>query len=173
MLAGLGLLVVSTGLGQPAAPAPSAPQPARPADGDAVRITITPAPNAQKPGDAKAAKKAAPAKKKEEPPAAIEGLAIERPDGGFLGLKVVNNNFVLTFYDSKKKKIEPDVARAGLRWVVRYQPGPEFAMLNPGGGGLTSTKTVRAPFVFKVFISLYAEGKDEAVESHAVEYHGE
>ena len=94
-------------------------------------------------------------------------------EGGFLGLQVVNNNFLLSFYDAKKKKIPPDVARAALRWPVKYQPGPERTVLNPGGGGLTSAKSVKPPLTFKVFISLFAEGSEEAVENYTLDYRQE
>lgn len=132
------------------------------------------APAAPKKDDAKsAAAKKAPAAKKEEPPAVVDGVAISRPKGGFLGLRVVNNNFVLTFYDAKKKKVAPDVTRAALRWPVKYQPGDERAVLNSNGTALTSSKVVKPPLTFKVFIGLYNEGSDQAVESYTIDYHGE
>lgn len=180
----MGLLAASVGLAQVAAPpvtdAPQ-PAPAPPADADTAKAAPAPAPKINPPAPksdaakSAAAKKAPPpAKKKEEPPAKVEGLVIARAKGGFLGLQVLNNNFVLTFYDAKNKKIAPDVVRAGLRWPVRYQPGPERTVLNPGGAfSLTSEKTVKPPLTFKVFISLYVEGNEEPVESYSVDYHGE
>ncbi|HWA09003.1 MAG TPA: hypothetical protein VG838_05995 [Opitutaceae bacterium] len=184
-LAVAGLLLEAVARAQtPAPPMPQAPQggPDQP-----VRIEISPAPQdakdtsapkaapAPKKDDAKSgatAKKAAPpAKKKEDPPATIDGTTIVRAKGGYLGLQVVNSNFVLSFYDDKKKKIAPDVARAGLRWPVKYQPGPERTVLNPGGNALTSGKTVKPPLNFMVFLSLYAEGSEEPVESYSVEFH--
>jgi hypothetical protein len=159
------------------APAPSAPVDAAKSAGPAAGTTTAKsAPATAKKDDAKSAvaKKAPPpAKKKEEPPAVVEGVAISRPNGGFLGLRVVNSNFVLTFYDAKKKKVAPDVTRAALRWPVKYQPGDERAVLNSSGTALTSTKVVRPPLVFKVFIGLYVEGNDKAVENYVVDYHGE
>ena len=62
---------------------------------------------------------------------------------------------------------------AALRWPVKYQPGDERAVLNSSGTALTSTKVVRPPLVFKVFIGLYVEGNDKAVENYVVDYHGE
>jgi hypothetical protein len=150
----------------PAAPSPPA---------DTTKTVDTPAqPDASKSTGADTKKAPAPAKKKEEPPAKVDGLVISRPNGAFLGLQVLNNNFVLTFYNAKKKKVAPDVVRATVRWPVKYQPGPEQTVLNPSGGfSLASEKTVRPPLVFIVHISLFVEGNDEAVESYTVNYHGE
>lgn len=117
-----------------------------------------------------AAGKAAP--KVEEPPPAIEGVEIARPNGAFLGLRIVSGNFVLTFYTAEKEKKAPDVARAALRWPVRYQPSDERVVLNPGGDGtsLTSAKVIRPPHSFRVFISLFVEGSDDPVETHSVQF---
>jgi hypothetical protein len=118
------------------------------------------------------AKTTAPAaeKKQEEVPK-IDGLTIPRPNGSFLGLQVVNGNFVLTFYDKDKKKAKVDAARATLRWPVRYQPTDERTVLNPGAAStLTSAKGVRPPLNFKVFLSLFVEGSETATESYVVDY---
>ncbi len=106
----LGLALV-TGAMQAQAPVAS-----KPAD-----VTI-PAPVA--PADAKPDPKAKvdpkakpdPKKKKEEPMGVIKGTEIKRANGTYLGLQVINNNFVLTFYDKKKKPAAMDVTRAAARW---------------------------------------------------------
>lgn len=138
---------------------------------------MTPGKDASQPVPAAPAKpdaKKAPAKKKEEPPATVDGLAIPRAEGGFLGLQVVNGNFALTFYDAKKKKIPPDVTRAVLHWPSKYQQLDERTVLNPTGpNSLGSEKVVRPPLTFKLFISLYVEGKEDSVESYTIDYHGE
>jgi hypothetical protein len=134
------------------------------------------APSSAKKGDAKApagsVKAAKPADAKKAPPK-IDGAAIERAKGGYLGLKVVGNNFVLSFYDREKAPIAADVARATLRWPVKYQPSDERTVLNPAADGksLTSGKTVKPPFLFKVYLSLFVEGNDQAVENYVVDYH--
>jgi hypothetical protein len=157
VLAVLVLAVVSSGFGQ--APAPRAGGPAAPA---------AKAPAPQGPAAGKAAPGAG--QKPAEVPK-IDGLTINRPNGTFLGLQVVNGNFVLTFYDKEKKKARVDVARATLRWPVKYQPADERTVLNPGGPNtLTSAKGVRPPLNFKVYVSLFAEGSDTAVESYVVDY---
>lgn len=180
------LLLAQAQTPTPSAPAPTSPSSSASSDsaksaGSAGTIVISTtasksAPAAPKKDDAKsAATKKAPAStaKKEEAPGVVEGVTIARPNGGFLGLHVANSNFVLTFYDAKKKKVAPDVTRAALRWPVKYQPGDEHAVLNASGTALTSSKVVKPPLVFKVFIGLYNEGSDKAVESYTVDYHGE
>jgi hypothetical protein len=117
-----------------------------------------------------AAKPAAP--QAEVPAPTIEGITIERPNG-FLGLNISDNHFVLTFYDAKRQKTAPDVARAALRWPVPYQKADERTVLNPSGDGvsLSSLRNVRPPHTFKVFLSLFAENGEEALENYVVDYH--
>lgn len=115
-----------------------------------------------------------PAKAKtEEAEGKIDGLAIPRAVG-FLGLKLVDNHFVLSFYDAKKKQIAPDAARATLRWSVHYQPQDERTVLNPSGDGqtFTSVKFVKPPHRFKLFMSLYAENGDQPLESFVIDFAG-
>jgi len=107
-------------------------------------------------------------------PGKITGIPITRPNGTFLGIEIKDGNFKLTFYNAKKKPIPVDVARAILRWPVHYQPNQETAILsNPASDGhaLTSEKVVRAPHDFKLYISLFAEGAENAVETYVVDYH--
>lgn len=113
--------------------------------------------------DPKAAPKQDVKKKKEEPPATIEGTTIARGTG-FLGLQIVNGNFKLSFYDAKKKPVAPDVTTAVLRWNVNYQPGPERVTLTPGGGmnSLTSVRVIRQPYSFRVTLLLLKGSGDEA-----------
>lgn len=109
--------------------------------------------------------------KKEEPPAKIEGMEIARGTKGFLGLQIVDGNFKLSFYDSKKKAIAPDVGRAVLRWTPNYKPGTEIYVLGPGTGkALTVAKTVRPPYAFKLFMSLFVDGSEEPVESYVLDF---
>jgi len=111
--------------------------------------------------------------KKEEPEGHVQGLSLARAKGGFLGIRLVDNRFVLTFYDAKKHPVVPDVTRASLRWNVHYQPAPERTVLNAGTDGfsLSSPKVVRPPRDFKLYISLLVEGSDEAVEFYDLDFH--
>ena len=49
-------------------------------------------------------------------PVIVHEDAIARPNGTFLGIRVVDNVWRLTFYDKKRKPMAPDVNRAALRW---------------------------------------------------------
>jgi hypothetical protein len=131
------------------------------------------APKAAAPAKA-AAKAGTGAEKKAEEPAKIEGFTLNRPNGGFLGLEIKGGNFVVTFYNKEKKKTAVDVARAVVRWPVKYQPLDERTVLNPGGpDSLTSSKVVRPPHNFKVYLSLFVAGNETPVESHVIDYRGE
>lgn len=112
-------------------------------------------------------------KEAKEPMGQVDGIEIPRPGGTFLGLQVVNNNFVLTFYDAKKHKVAADVSRATARWSVKYQPNDERVLLSASGDEavLTSPKTVKPPHVLKVRLGLFAGDGEEAVESYVVDYH--
>lgn len=134
-----------------------------PAAGAKASAAATKAPAAKDP-----ANKAA---KKDEPPAKIEGMEIARGAKGFLGLQVVEGNFKLSFYDAKKKAVAPDVIRAVLRWSPKYQKAPEIFVLGPGDGkSLTVAKTVRPPYNFKLFVSMFVEGTEDPVESFVVDF---
>jgi hypothetical protein len=122
-------------------------------------------------GAAEKAKPAAPTKKAAEENK-IAGVTIPRPTGEFLGLEISNNNFVLTFYDAKKKKKPIDVVRATLRWPVRYQPNDERLVLNPGSDGvsLTSARVIRPAPSYRLSIALFVEGNEDPIEFYNVSY---
>ena len=110
------------------------------------------------------AAKAAPA-----PEPKIPGFVISRRDGGFLSLLVDDNgNFRLTFYDAKKKAVPVDVARARARWSVRYKATDERTVLIPtaDGSALTSPLVIRPPYIYRIYLSLFVEGSEEAVENY-------
>lgn len=92
----------------------------------------------------------------------IEGMEVARQDGGFLGVKVEGLRLELRFYDSDKKPVMPDAARAAARWKPVNKSGEERTVLNPSGDGmlLVSTPVVRPPFVFKVYLTLIDEKTD-------------
>jgi hypothetical protein len=116
---------------------------------------------------------AAPGAKPEEEPK-IAGLVIPRAKGGLLGLTLENSNFTLAFYDANKLPIPADVTRAAARWPVHYSVDAEHTVLNPTADGmaLTSTKFVRPPYVFKLYLTLIVEGSTEPPESYVIDYHG-
>lgn len=152
----MALVLAGTLAAQPPPPPPSQP---------ANKIELGPPPAAK---DTKATK-AAPkkddqkkdAKKADDTPGKIEGMEIAR-GGGFMGLQIVNGTFKLSFYDAKKKPVKSDVVRAAFRWAVNYQKQPERSILSPGGGpnSLVSDKTVKPPYSFKLFITLFKTDAD-------------
>ena len=175
------LVVVALGFAQPT---PASPTP--PAEGASPEVTPkTPPPKAavRIPPPSKAqvekskAEKSAPKKAepvvKEEPK--IKGVAVPRGEKGFMGVEIVGGCFKISFYDLKKKLIPPDVARAALRWDAKYKVGQERLVLNPDADGksLSSPKTIRPPYNFKLFITLIKEAseKEEPVgETHVIDF---
>jgi hypothetical protein len=133
---------------------------------DGVRPGATP-----KPPAVPAAPAAQEKKPQEEPK--IAGLVIPRVKGGFLGLTLENSNFKLAFYDEKKLPVAADVTRATARWVVHYSVYDERTILMPTADGmaLTSTKFVRPPYLFKLYLTLIVEGRTEPPESYTIDYH--
>jgi hypothetical protein len=97
--------------------------------------------------------------KKEEAPAKIEGMEIARGDAGFMGLKIVDGTFKLTFYDKAKKPIAADVSQAVMRWNPVYQRNEERVVLERSGDGkyLTSPRVIRPPHSFKLYMTLFKE----------------
>lgn len=132
---------------------------------------VTPPPS-QPAAGAKATPKKDDGKKKDEL-GKIEGMTIPR-GSTFLGLQIVNGTFKLTFYNSKKKPVPPDVTRANLRWNVRTESLPERTVLNPGGdpNSLTSSKIVKPPYSFSLTIILVkGEGDNAPTEIFTVDFH--
>lgn len=156
-------------------PAETKPAPETKSRPPAVRIPPLPA---QKAAENAATKKAeaakkADAKKKEEPK--IEGIVVSRGEKGFMGVELVGGAFKITFYDKKKEKIAPDVARAALRWDAKYKVGQERLVLNPGSDGksLSNPKTIRPPYNFKLFITLLkdaTEAEEPVGETHVIDF---
>ena len=145
-------------------------------------VDVTPAPAAPAPAkNAKAApvvkkddKKKDEKKKEELPP--IPGTTINRANGTFLGLEVIDGNFKLSFYDKKHKLMTVDVTRATARWpnMKSATPGQFRTVLNGSGTALVGQRAVQPPYTFNVFITLLqGEGDDaKAVENYTVPLKG-
>ena len=105
-------------------------------------------------------------------PAKIAGMEIARPGKGFIGLEVAGGNFRLSFYDENREPVAPAAVKAVLRWTPTNRTGSEFYALEPSADGkvLTSPKTVRPPYQFKMFLSLFAAGAEVPFESHTVDF---
>ncbi len=102
----------------------------------------------------------------------IAGREIARPGKGFLGLEVLAGNFRLTFYDENREAVPPAAARAVVRWTPASRPGSEFFALEHSADGkaLTSPKTVRPPYQFRLVLSLFAAGTEAPFETHTVDF---
>lgn len=101
----------------------------------------------------------APQKGAEEEPA-VAGVEREW-NGGWLGLAIEQNAFVLRFYDAEKKPVAPAAARAAVRWDPIGRAGTDRAVMNPGmiPDALRSPSTVRLPHLFIAWVTLLdAEG---------------
>lgn len=111
-------------------------------------------------------------KPKEEAMGTINGIAIARPNGTFLGLTLVDGKFNLTFYNKKKKPMPVDVTRGIARWPNVHGPGDNRTVLNPSGNSLVGAQFVRGPYVFIVFITLLKGEGDaaQAVENYTVQF---
>ncbi|MFZ5495923.1 MAG: hypothetical protein ACOZE5_11395 [Verrucomicrobiota bacterium] len=122
---------------------------------------------------APAAKKGDP---KEEEEGKIEGTVLNRPNGKFLGLTLLDGKYKLAFYDKKKKPEKVDVTRGTARWPNKHGPGDNRAILNPAGDGtyLLGSQFVRGPYAFKLFITLLQGEGDtaKAVENYTVDFRG-
>lgn len=101
----------------------------------------------------------------EEEAPQVEGVEVAREEGGFLGLAIDGQSYVLRFYDAEKQAIEPDVARATARWKTPGKSGRQHTVLNPAGSALRSPAVVRPPHVFRAYITLLSE-EGEMVEGH-------
>ncbi len=164
----LGLALVTSALQAQTAPSSTsapAPKPATPA-APAAKVDPKAKPDPKVKVDDK--------KKKEEAMGVIKGTEIKRADGTYLGLQVVGGNWVLSFYNAKKKPAGVDVTRATARWPNVRGPGDNRTVLNPSGTSLVGSKPVIPPFTFNVYITLLkGEGDDaKAVESFVVQYRG-
>jgi hypothetical protein len=176
------LTIAAPGFAQPAAPSPAPADtaevpketpPTTTPKKSPVRITLpTKAEEKATTKKTETAKKAEP-EKKEEPK--INGIVVSRGEKGFMGVEIVGSSFKITFYDTKKKPIAPDVARAALRWDPKYKVGQERVILNPDADGksLSNPRTIRPPYHFKLFITLVKEAtekEDPVGETHVIDF---
>ena len=165
----LGLALVTSALQAQTLPAP-APA-ARPA---APTTSTTPAVKADPKAKPDPKAKVDDKKKKADEMGVIKGVTVNRANGTYLGLEVVSGNWVLSFYDKKKKPTGMDVTRGTARWPNVRGPGDNRTVLNASGTKLVGSKTVLPPYTFNVYITLLkGEGDDAtAVESFVVQYRG-
>lgn len=96
----------------------------------------------------------------------LPGIVQPRADG-YISLRVEGGNWLLAFYDSKKKPLPLDVQRGTARWNPAQKTGDAFCVLNPGSESntLVGNRFVQAPRIFKVFVTLT---KDENTKENFV-----
>jgi hypothetical protein len=101
----------------------------------------------------------------------IKGMPIKRSESGWLGVELVDSNFVMTFYNEKKKPVAADRPSAVVWWSVHYQPNAERTELTPGGDAsvLASSYFVKEPHTFKLHITLLKTGSPD-VEEYVVDF---
>jgi hypothetical protein len=105
----------------------------------------------------------------------IDGLEIARGEHGFLGVKLEDSHFKVSFYNAKKEPVVGDVDRIALRWAVPYQPNPERAVLTSAGDGksFSADKVIRPPYTFKLYLTLLKDpvpGEELVAETYAVDF---
>jgi len=103
----------------------------------------------------------------------LDGVLIERPDGGFLQFTLENNRIHFYFFDAEKKKIDPDVDRISVR-IDRTQPRQRrqvvIAIPYEGVRGLRAPLFIQPPHIFRAYMSLLRDGSEDAVEFYVVHY---
>ena len=112
------------------------------------------------------------AKEKPAPEGKIEGIAIARPNGNWLGLSIKGQCFRLGFYDAHKMPMAPDCIRAVARWHSRNKLYQDLSVLLPATDGvsLAGNRYVQPPRIFRVFLTLIGPG-DKVLETYAVDFH--
>ncbi|MEO0054063.1 MAG: hypothetical protein RLZZ50_10 [Verrucomicrobiota bacterium] len=94
----------------------------------------------------------------------IEGLALARPDGRFLGVEVEGVRLKVTFYDKEKKKQPADAVRITARWSDKK---PRLAVLLPSSPEtLASPPVLHRPFGYIVRLALVG-ANDQVMETYA------
>lgn len=105
-----------------------------------------------------------------EEPATIPGVELPRQKGGFIGVTVDGPRLVVKFYDTDKKPVVVDVARAAARWDPINKTSDVRTVLNPDAEGkaLVSPLVVQPPLVFKVYLTLL-DADGNSLESFIVD----
>ena len=116
----------------------------------------------------------APPKKDSEEEGKIAGTPIPRGQGGWLGIELKDDVWVLTFYNEKKKPTPADVSSAIFWWPVHYQPNNERTQLVSQGDPavFSSPYTVKAPHSFILHIVLLKADQPDFTESYVINYSG-
>jgi hypothetical protein len=109
----------------------------------------------------------------EEKEGTIAGTPIQRAEN-WIGIELKDSNFVMTFYNAKKKPVAADASSAVLWWPVHYQPNPERTELVPTDSAsvFASSYTVKPPYSFLLHVTLLFTGKPDLTESYVINFSG-
>lgn len=98
-----------------------------------------------------------------EPEPELEGVVVPRGDG-FMTVTMDGPRVVLRFFDAKKKAIAPDVHHAIVKFKMSgRRPQNRTLLLGADGMSLTHGRMLRAPYIFKAFVSLVKDASAETV----------
>lgn len=96
------------------------------------------------------------------------GLYLERPNGGFLNVRIVNNNFELYFLDAEKKLLKPDYNYAILSYASKVKKSDRKQTLKvsiaPNGLFMTAKRAISPPHDYELRLFL----KDKVVDPATV-----
>lgn len=107
----------------------------------------------------------------EEP--VLEGVVVERTNGGYLTLTTTGTALVVRFFDEKKKPVAADATRGFVRFQFpNRKPERRPLILSEDGLSLSHGEPVRQPHIFKAFVTLVhgaasSDGGDSDGESGA------
>ena len=99
--------------------------------------------------------------------AEMDGLVVERPDGTYMQIVLVEARFVFNFFDEQLNPVDPDVDRISVR-ISRRQPRQRtqltVAVPTEGIRGLRAPLAIKGPYVFRANMSLMRDGIEDPVE---------
>jgi hypothetical protein len=97
------------------------------------------------------------------------GVNLARAGGGWINVVVENSQLRVSFFDEEKQPAPLAFSRAAAR--IAYTSRDDVrVVLNPEKLTLVSPRVVRPPHVFRVYLSLFADGTAEPTERYSFSY---
>ena len=97
------------------------------------------------------------------------GVNLARAGGGWINVVVENSQLRVSFFDEEKQPAPLAFSRAAAR--IAYTSRDDVrVVLNPEELTLVSPRVVRPPHVFRVYLSLFADGTAEPTERYSFSY---
>ena len=98
------------------------------------------------------------------------GVNVARGDGWF-NFAAKGSRFIVTFYDVRKKPTAAEVQNGLVRYMyVAKRPKRTVLNLREDGQALISPPTVRPPYVFRVYLSLFSRNEADGGETYVFGY---